>query len=84
MFPVSGAEQLNTSGAHTTRPMIREGGIFQIRQLRTFELEGMIDVFRSMPGRHEEIQRPSERAAILSSSTMAGSGQSADAAHCSS
>src|SRR3954468_9123599 len=28
MFPVSGAEQLNTSGAHSTRPMISQSGAY--------------------------------------------------------
>src|SRR3954465_671324 len=28
MFPVSGAEQLNTSGAHSTRPMISHSGAY--------------------------------------------------------
>src|SRR5687768_15158916 len=57
MLPVSGAEQLNTSGAHVTRPMISHSGAYS----------RLVRVPPWVFGRHR-FHRPAARALGLSSS----------------
>jgi hypothetical protein len=74
MLPVSGAEQLNTSGAIGERPMISQRGAYS-RLARPAP--------RSLSGRNR-FQRPRSRALALSSSRTGGTVQrSADESSCS-
>ena len=61
MLPVSGAEQLNTSEAHSTRPISSASGAYS-RLVRPAPCE---------PGRNR-FHRPSLRAFAFSSSTIGG------------
>ena len=62
MLPVSGAEQLKTSGAMGERPMISQSGAYS-RLVRPAP--------RSLSGRNR-FHRPRSRALALSSSMMGG------------
>ncbi len=62
MLPVSGAEQLNASGAIGERPMISQSGAYS-RLVRPAP--------RSLSGR-KRFQRPRSRAVALSSSMIGG------------
>src|SRR5436190_22766514 len=64
MFPVSGAEQLNTSGAHSTRPMISQSGAYS----------RLVSVPPCDLGRHR-FQRPAAWAFCFSSSMIGTTSQ---------
>src|SRR5437868_14326689 len=64
MLPVSGAEQLNTSGAHSTRPMISQSGAYS----------RLVSVPPCDFGRHR-FQRPAAWAFFFSSSMIGTTSQ---------
>ena len=62
MFPVSGAEQLNTSGAHQTLPVISASGAYStLVKPAPYSLSGK-----------NKFHRPSSLALFLSSSRISG------------
>src|SRR5436190_17834731 len=64
MLPVSGAEQLNTSGAHSTRPMISQSGAYS----------RLVSAPPCDLGRHR-FQRPAAWAFFFSSSMIGTTSQ---------
>ena len=65
MFPVSGAEQLKTSGAHQTRPMTSHRPAYS-----RFESPGPNVPSGSLAGGRNRFHRPSARALGFSSSMI--------------
>src|ERR1700730_8037621 len=78
MLPVSGAEQLNTSGAQITRPMISANGAYS-RLVRPGPSNTKVSSTCSAPchGGMNRFHNPCARAFTFSSSTIWGTGQRA-------